>query len=137
MSTQTIKSSFQQAGELAVPKISVVMDTQVLAANSQPVRSLGAPSFLATVPAFAILVASGWAVGTEGAAGILQAVIWASGFLFLAFAIGSNETGFGRLLFSGVALLLVALLSATIAIEFAVVGAAMLAAWISTAIIRF
>lgn len=137
MSTQTIKTSFQQAGGLTAPKISVVMDSQVRAANAQPVRITGTRSFLATVPAFAILVASGWAVGNEGAAGILQALLWASGFLLLVFAIGSHETGFGELLFSGLALLLVALISATIAIEFAVVGAAMLAAWISTAIIRF
>lgn len=97
----------------------------------------GARLLLAAAPALAVLVASAWAVATGTDNGILQAVIWASGFIFFALAIEAIETEWAAWLFAtGAALPVLALLSAFVADEFALLGAALIAAWVATAILR-
>ena len=97
----------------------------------------GARLLLAATPAFAILVGSAWAVATGSNNGILQAVIWASGFIFFALAIEAVESDYAALLFaSGAALPVLALLSAFVATEFALLAAAIIAAWVVTVILR-
>ena len=97
----------------------------------------GARLLLAATPALAILVASAWAVATGSDSGILQAAIWASGFIFFALAIEAVESDYAALLFaSGAALPVLALLSAFVAAEYALIAATVIAAWIATAILR-
>jgi hypothetical protein len=108
--------------------------------NSEPlVRTMrfGARLLLATAPALAILVASAWAVATGSDSGILQAVIWASGFIFFGLAIEAVDSDYAAQLFaSGAALPVLALLSAFVAAEFALLAAGIIAAWVVTAILR-
>jgi hypothetical protein len=91
---------------------------------------------MADVPALAIIVAAAWAIGGEQSASILQAMIWASGFVFLALAVERADTKqFAGLLLTGLALPVLALLSSYVAVEFAVVGASLVAAWVVAAIV--
>lgn len=97
----------------------------------------GARLLLAATPALAILVASTWAVATGSESGILQALIWASGFIFFALAIEAVESDYAAPLFaSGAALPVLALLSAFVAAEYALIAATIIAAWIATAFLR-
>ena len=135
MSTQTIKTSFNPAGKLAVPNITVVSAARTPAANAEPVITPGARSVLATLPALIILVASAWAAGTDGAAGILQASVWASALVFFALAIEHTGEGFDELLTIGGVLTVLGVISTNLA-EIAVVAAAIIAAWVYATIIR-
>lgn len=137
MSAQTIKTSTNRASQLEVPRITVVMDGHDSAANSQALQRRSARSILATLPALAILVASAWAIGSESAVGFLQAALLATGLVFLVLAVGNTEGGFGALFFTGASVMLLVLLSTAIAAELAMVSAAIVAAWVSAAIIRF
>ena len=47
---------------------------------------------LADAPALAIIVAAAWAIGGEQSASVLQAFIWAAGFVFLALAVERAQT---------------------------------------------
>jgi hypothetical protein len=91
---------------------------------------------LADVPALAIIVAAAWAIGSEQSASILQATLWASGFVFLALALeGAPKKRFVGLLLTSLALPVLALLSYHVAVEFAVVGATLIAVWVAAAIV--
>jgi len=92
---------------------------------------------LADAPAVAIIVAAAWAIGGEQSARVLQAIIWAAGFVFLALAVEQGQTKrFVRLLLTGLALPVFALLSYYVAVEFAVVGATLIAVWVVAALLR-
>jgi hypothetical protein len=86
---------------------------------------------LALAPALALVVASAWAVGGGLSSGILQALIWASGFVFLALAMETRKPDFSMLLITGLALPALALLSAWVAVEFALLAAVLVAAWVA------
>jgi hypothetical protein len=86
---------------------------------------------LALAPALAIVVASAWAVGAGLSSGILQALIWASGFVFLALAMETRKPDFSMLLITGLTLPALALLSAWVAVEFALLAAVLVAAWVA------
>ena len=91
---------------------------------------------MADVPALGIIIASAWAIGGEQSASVLQAAIWATGFVFLALAVEHADTKhFAGLLLTGLALPVLALLSSYVAVEFAVVGASLVAAWVVAAIL--
>ena len=136
MSTQTIKTSFNPANELAVPNITVVTAATNTAANAEPVITTGARNVLASLSALVILVVSAWAASSDGAAGILQASVWAAALVFFALAIENNEEEFGELVTIGVALAVLGMISITIASEIAVVAAAIVAAWVHAKVIR-
>jgi len=89
---------------------------------------------MATVPALAIIVAATWAVGSAGTASILQAAMWASGFVFLALAIETSKPNITGLLLTGLALPVLALLSAHVASEFAIIAATLVAGWVAASI---
>jgi hypothetical protein len=92
--------------------------------------------FLAAVPALGMIVAASWAIGSESTAAILQAAMWATGFIFLALAIETRKASFTALLLTGLALPALALMSAHVATEFAIVAATLVAGWTATAIMK-
>lgn len=91
---------------------------------------------LAALPALALVVGSAWLVSVFENPCVLQAAIWAAGFIFLALAMESGKTNVGALLATGLALPLLALLSARLAPEFAVLAAALMAVWIAAIILN-
>ena len=91
---------------------------------------------LAAVPALGMIVAASWAIGSEGTAAVLQAAMWASGFVFLALAIETRKASFSALLLTGLALPVLALMSAHVATEFAIVAATLVAGWTVAAIFK-
>jgi len=91
---------------------------------------------LATLPVSAILAGSAWAIGSFDSAIVLQATIWVTGFIFLALAMDARRQIFEGLLATGLVLPVLALLSANVAVEFAILAAALVAAWVAAAILR-
>lgn len=91
---------------------------------------------LASVPTLGILLGSAWAIGDVGSTMVLQALIWATGYVFLALAIETRKTNFAGFMLTGVALPVLAVLSALVAAEFAVIGAALVAGWVAAAILK-
>lgn len=98
--------------------------------------SAAAKSFLALVPALAIVTGAAWLVSGADLAIYLQAALWTSGFVFFGLAIESEKPAAIPAVASGFALPALAWLSSSVAIEFAIVGAAVVAAWIAAAIFR-
>ena len=91
---------------------------------------------LAALPALALIVGSAWLVSVFEEPYVLQAAIWAAGFIFLALAMESGKPNVGALLATGLALPMLALLSARLAPEFAVLAAALIAVWIAAKILN-
>ena len=92
--------------------------------------------FLALVPALAVVVAAAWLVTAPGMVVYLQANLWASGFVFLGLAIDSEKPAPSLSLATGIALPILAVLSSRVAVEIAIVAAALVAAWVAAAIWR-
>ena len=97
---------------------------------------LAARGFTALVPALAIVVGAVWAITDPGVEQILQASLWACGFVFLALVIDSEKPPVGLPLATGIALPVLALLSSRVASEFAIVGAVLVAIWVAALILR-
>jgi len=91
---------------------------------------------LALVPALAIVVGAAWLVAMPDLAVYLQATLWTSSFVFFGLALDSEKAAIGLSLATGFALPALALMSSKVAVEFAIVGAALLAAWLAAAIWR-
>ena len=94
-------------------------------------------TLLALVAAAAVVVGAAWLVTLPEWAPYLQAAFWAGGFMFLALAIESDEPLAALLqLAIGIALPLLAWLSSRVAVELAIVAAALVAAWVAVGIFR-
>lgn len=91
---------------------------------------------IALVPVSLIMAASAWAIGSFNSAIVLQAIIWVSGFVFLALAMETRKLNFEGLLATGLVLPVLALLSANVAAEFAILAAALIAGWVTVAILN-
>ena len=109
----------------------------------EPVRrlpqllNLASRAFLALVPALAIIVGAAWLVTLPDYLLSLQALIWASGFVFLGLALESESVETSILsLATGIALPVLAWLSSTVALELLIVAAALIAAWTAAGILR-
>lgn len=100
------------------------------------VLCLAAKGFTALVPALAIVVGAVWAITVPSLEQYLQASLWASGFVFLALAIDSAKPTVAKTLATGIALPVLALLSTSVASEFAIVAAVIVAAWVAASILR-
>jgi hypothetical protein len=100
------------------------------------VSNLAAKGFTAVVTALAIVVSATWAITLPGVEQFLQASLWTSGFLFLALAIDTKNPTFGLLLATGMALPVLALLSSRVAVEFAIIAAGLVAAWVAASILK-
>jgi len=97
---------------------------------------LAAKAFTALVPALAIVVGAAWAITVPSLEQLLQASLWASGFIFLALAIDSQKATIALLLATGIALPILALLSSHVAGEFAIVAAVLVATWVAASILK-
>ena len=97
---------------------------------------LAAKSFMAIVPALAIVVGSAWLITMPDLVVYLQATLWASGFLFLGLALDSEAPANGLHLVTGIALPILAMLSSYVAVELAVVAAALVGIWVAAGIFR-
>lgn len=109
----------------------------------EPVRrlpvfmNLASRAFLALVPALAIIVGTAWLVTLPEHLLSLQALIWASGFVFFGLALESESVETSILsLATGIVLPVLAWLSATMAVELLIVAAALIAAWTAAGILR-
>jgi len=99
--------------------------------------ALATKALLALVSALALLVAATWLVTLPDQVVYLQATIWAAGFVFIGIAIESESAEAAILgLATGIALPVLAFLSSSVAVEFIVVAATLVAAWIAAAILR-
>jgi hypothetical protein len=93
--------------------------------------------FVALVPALAIVVAATFVATLPAQVVYLQAAIWAAGFVFAALAIDAESPEAAILyLATGITLPVLALLSSRVALEFLIVSAALVAAWVAAAILR-
>ena len=103
----------------------------------QGLLRLATRTFLALVPALAIVVGAAWLVTLPNSVLYLQALIAAMGFVFLGLAIESESAEMAILTFAtGIALPVLAWLSSHVAVELAIVGATLVAAWVAAAILR-
>ena len=100
------------------------------------VLSLATKAFMALVPAFAIIVGSAWLITLADLVIYLQVTLWTSGFVFLGLAIESEKPFVLPALATGIALPVLASMSSQIAVEWAIVAAALVAGWVAVAIFR-
>ena len=85
----------------------------------------------------AVVVGATWLVNQPGEVVYLQALLWALGFVFVGLAVEAESAEMALLnLATGIALPVLAWLSAGVAIELAVVAATLVAAWVAAAILR-
>ena len=104
--------------------------------NLNRVINLAGCVFIATFPVLAIVVGAAWSITVPAAAMVIQASLWALGFLFLAIATEWNGRELsGWALSTGIALPLLAFLGSYLAGEFTVIAAAILGAWVAFLII--
>ena len=95
---------------------------------------VGRRLLLASVPALAIIVGSAWVVSNFAIINVMQAALSASGFIFLALALDARSGKSIALALTGICLPLLALLSFHVLPEFAIVAAAIIAAWMAALI---
>jgi len=105
-------------------------------ASFRRARRFGFLVLLAALPVVVMVIGAAWAVSMFENPYILQAVIWAAGFVFLALAVESRKPSVGALLATGLALPVLAILSARVAPEFAVLAVALVAEWVAAMILR-
>jgi hypothetical protein len=89
---------------------------------------------LALTPALTLIIGAVWLITIPQMVVFLQAALWTSGILFFGLALDSQKATIGLSLATGFALPLLALLSSTVAVEFAIVAVALVAAWVTAAI---
>jgi hypothetical protein len=98
---------------------------------------LAARVALALLPALAIVALAALAIANPATAVVLQAALWAGGFLYLALAVDSHRSrGAALNLALGVAVQTLAWLSVEVTPELAVAGAVLVAARVAVAIFR-
>ena len=101
------------------------------------VLKLATRTLLALLPAVAISLGATWLVTQPEHIVFLQAARWAAGFVFLGLALESESVEVSILnLATGIALPMLALLSSQVAIEFAIVAATLVAAWVAVGVLR-
>ena len=101
------------------------------------VLKLATRALLALLPAVAISLGATWLVTLPEHVVFLQAALGAAGFVFFGLALEAESVESSILnLATGIALPVLALLSSQVAIEFAIVAATLVAAWVAAAILR-
>jgi hypothetical protein len=91
-------------------------------------------TILTLASALALITGAAWLVTVPDLVVYLQAALWTSGFLFFGLALESEKTTIGLSLATGFALPLLAWLSSKVAVEFSIVGVALVAVWVAAAI---
>ena len=106
------------------------------ASKLNSILSMATRVFVALVPALAIVVGAAWALTDPSLELFLHVAIWTSGLVFLGLALESNGAAVWLSLATGIILPILAQLSARETNEFAIVAAAIIAAWVAAAILR-
>lgn len=91
---------------------------------------------LAGTVATAVIISGIWGATTPEMGQFLSALLWGAGLLFFAIAINANMRRVLPQIATGLVLPVLAILGSTVAEEFSVLGAAMVAAWLATWIVR-
>lgn len=107
-----------------------VMEAVYSTAKQQVLRASAATLVIMT-----ILVGAIWGSQDPMASRLIEVMLWAGGFVFLALAVDSNTPRSIWLLATGVALPILALLGSGQAIEFTLIAAVLVAIWAGYAII--
>ena len=128
MKTHTIEWSHNETN----PNLAILDSASKL----NGILQMAAKGFVALVPALAIIVGAAWAVTVPSLELFLQASIWTSAFVFFGLALDSQKATIGLALASGFALLSLAWLSSSVASEFIIVAATLIATWVATAILQ-
>ena len=90
----------------------------------------------ASLAAVATVAAAAWVFANPQFMPYLQATLWAAGFVFLALAVEVRTRSTSALMVTGLALPAMAFLSNSLAPEWALAAAVLVAAWAAYAIIR-
>ena len=99
--------------------------------------SLPGKYFVAALVALGIVFGAASAISSPVTTSVAQAIAWTLALVFLAFSVESSSKSFTRWsLATGLALPVLALMSAMVASGFLVLAAVVVAAWITMAIIR-
>jgi len=137
MNTHTIRCTTDwRFGKNAGTKPSALENWIALTPLQRACR-IGFRLLVSMLPAVMMVVAAAWATGAVEKTAVLQAMVWASGFVFLALATESEKSDAGLLVATGFTLPVLALLSAQVAVEFAVLAVALVAVWVAAAIFNF
>ncbi len=126
-----ISKRFQAVNAPKPAEIRNAVTSAIQTATAHTVRAS-----VATGVVVGILVAAIWAADSLAATGIVQAVIWASAFVFLALAVEARPARFKPLLVSGLSLGVLALLGSPQHPEFVIIAAVLVAAWSAWAILQ-
>ena len=117
---------------------STVTSLRRLASRANGLTRLVYRLLVAGAPALGILIATIWLISAPGLLPYLQAALWATGFVFMALAVEAERPHAAALLLTtGLALPMLAWLSSRLAVEFIVVAAALIAAWLVAAVLKF
>jgi len=106
------------------------------AKNIDSATRLVSRGFLALVPALVLIVGSAWLITIPSLVIFLHATIWTSGLVFFGLALDSNKATVALSIATGFALPALALLSSNVSLEFSVVAATIVAAWLAVAVWR-
>ena len=137
MNTRTIRTAAQWRFEKTpCPKSATVRPVSGSTLGRRT-RMLSLWLIASVATAAIMMVVAAWVISTYETPAILQAMVWASGFVFLAMAMESKKPDVGLLLATGFALPVLAVLSSKVAADFAIVAVALVAAWVAVAIFRF
>ena len=136
MNTRTLNTSYEWPTNLNGSKAAVHVEAWTTPAPLKNAAAISSRLLLAAIPALSILVASAWAIDTFASSVVLQAAIWATGFIFLALAVDTTRPNLAGLLLTGLSLPVLAMLSSRVAVEFAIIAAALVAGWVAAAIIK-
>jgi hypothetical protein len=129
MKSHTIEWNTINTGSTTIPTVAA-------AGNLNNLLGLASRMFMAVVPAIAIITASAWLITAPDLVVYLQASLWALGFVYLGLAIESEESAMIASLATGIALPVLALLSSRVAVELAILAAALVAGWVAVVIFR-
>jgi len=137
MNSHVIKSTADWSAGRAVSHTTAAKINRPTEGLVPATRTYGLRLLLAAVPALAIIAGTVWVVSDAlEPPRVLQALVWAAGFIFLALALDAGKRNTVAVLVTGLALPALAILSAFIATEFLIIATALIAAWVVAVILQ-
>ena len=137
MNTHVIESTVDWSSGSAVGHTAAAKKNRHTEGSLPATRTYGLRLLLAALPALAIIAGTVWVVSDAlEPPRVLQALVWAAGFIFLALAMDAGERNSAAVLVTGLALPALAILSAYVATGFLIVATALIAAWVVAVILQ-
>lgn len=131
----TTKLQALQQRAVTASRNDLLLDRAILGAACSTAKRHMLRASAATLLIMTILVGTIWGAQDPVGSYVIEAMLWAGGFVFLGLAVDSSMTKFKWLLATGLALPILALLSSGQAIEFSIIAAVLVAVWAGYAII--